>query len=248
MCIRDRGSALAAFERAHGEAGLADLAVLHRRWPFFRGLLQNAEVALARSDLAVGRRYAALAGADGTRLAERVEAEHARTVRLLLRISGRAALLDGVPALQRSIALRAPYLDPLNELQVLLLGRLRGLPDNDPSRLELEPRRVIVGQAAKAPQQQDLELVERIQVRRAQRDRALEGRHAVEERGAAGDAKQEADRSGVLGLHVLGHADAVRTRQRGVAAAHRHVAPGEGDLGVLEQAAEERPAPVEPVS
>ena len=132
------GSALAAFERTHGEAGMADLAALHRRWPFFRGLLQNAEVALARSDLAVGRRYAALAGKDGTRLAERVEAEHARTVRLLLRILGRAALLDGVPALQRSIALRAPYLDPLNELQVLLLGRLRELPEDDPSRLELE--------------------------------------------------------------------------------------------------------------
>jgi phosphoenolpyruvate carboxylase len=132
------GSALAAFERTHGEAGMTDLAGLYRRWPFFRGLLQNAEVALARSDLAVGRRYAALAGADGARLAERVEAEHARTVRLLLRISSRAALLDGVPALQRSIALRAPYLDPLNELQVLLLGRLRGIPEDHPSRVELE--------------------------------------------------------------------------------------------------------------
>ncbi len=132
------GSALAAFERAHGEPGVARLAALHRTWPFFRGLLQNAEVALARSDLAVGRRYCALAGADGTRLAEGIEAEHARTVRLLGRISGRSALLDGVPALQRSIALRAPYLDPLNELQVLLLGRLRGLPDDAPSRPELE--------------------------------------------------------------------------------------------------------------
>ena len=132
------GSALAAFEQAHGDPGVARLTALHRSWPFFRGLLQNAEVALARSDVAVGRRYAALAGADGTRLAERIEAEHARTVRLLLRISGRSALLDGVPALQRSIALRAPYLDPLNELQVLLLGRLRGLPDAAPSRPDLE--------------------------------------------------------------------------------------------------------------
>jgi phosphoenolpyruvate carboxylase len=132
------GSALAAFERAHGDPGVARLAALHRTWPFFRGLLQNAEVALARSDVAVGRRYAALAGADGTRLADQIEAEHARTVRLLLRISGRSALLDGVPALQRSIALRAPYLDPLNELQLLLLGRLRGLPDGASSRPELE--------------------------------------------------------------------------------------------------------------
>ena len=132
------GSALAAFERAHGEAGMADLAALHRRWPFFRGMLQNAEIALARSDLAVGRRYAALAGADGARFAERVAAEHAQAVRLVLRISGQAALLDGVPALQRSISLRAPYLDPLNDLQVLLLGRLRGVPEEDPSRIELE--------------------------------------------------------------------------------------------------------------
>jgi phosphoenolpyruvate carboxylase len=132
------GSALAAYELVHGSAGLADLAAMHRGWPFFRGLLQNAEVALARSDLAVGRRYAELAGVDGLRLAERVEAEHARTVRLLLLISGRAALLDGVPALQRSIALRAPYLDPLNELQVLLLGRLRGVPEGHPARAELE--------------------------------------------------------------------------------------------------------------
>jgi phosphoenolpyruvate carboxylase len=132
------GSALAAFERAHGEDGLAALGALYRRWPFFRGLLQNAEVALARSDVAMGRRYAALAGTDGARIAERIEAEHARTVRLLLRISGRRALLDGVPALQRSVALRAPYLDPLNELQVLLLGRLRGVPEGHPARVELE--------------------------------------------------------------------------------------------------------------
>ncbi len=132
------GSALAAFEETHGESGLARLAALYRSWPFFRGLLQNAEVALARSDLAVGRRYAALAGADGDRLADHVDAEGDRTVRLLLRISGRSTLLEGVPALQRSIALRAPYLDPLNELQVLLLGRLRGTAEDDPSRPELE--------------------------------------------------------------------------------------------------------------
>ncbi len=132
------GSALAAFERAHGEAGLAELSALYRRWPFFRGLLQNAEVALAGSDMAVGRRYAALAGAEGTRLADELAAEHGRAVRLVLRISGHAGLLDGSPAMQRSLALRAPYLDPLNELQVLLLGRLRGLPDGHPARAELE--------------------------------------------------------------------------------------------------------------
>jgi phosphoenolpyruvate carboxylase len=132
------GSALEAFERAHGEAGVAELTTLYRRWPFFRGLLQNAEVALAGSDMAVGRRYAALAGPEGARLADRLAAEHARAVRLVLRISGQAGLLDGSPAVQRSLALRAPYLDPLSELQVLLLGRLRGLPEGHPARAELE--------------------------------------------------------------------------------------------------------------
>jgi phosphoenolpyruvate carboxylase len=132
------GSALAAFERTHGSSGLDELAALYGRWPFFRGLVQNAEVALARTDLDVGRRYAALAGPDGARIAAVVEAEHAQAVRLLLRVNGRAALLDGVPPLQRSLALRAPYLDPLSELQVMLLGRLQGVPEDDPARAELE--------------------------------------------------------------------------------------------------------------
>ncbi len=132
------GSALAAYEAAHGEAGLAGLRALYEGWPFFRGLLQNAEVAVARSDVAVGQRYAALAGVDGAKLADRVAEEHSRTVRLLLRVSGRSALLDDAPALRRSLVLRAPYLDPLSELQVLLLGRLRGIPDGHPARVELE--------------------------------------------------------------------------------------------------------------
>jgi len=52
--------------------------------------------------------------------------------------AGRSAPLEGVPELQRSLALRAPYLDPLTELQVLLLRRLAALPWDDPSRDELD--------------------------------------------------------------------------------------------------------------
>jgi phosphoenolpyruvate carboxylase len=132
------GSALAEFDRAHGEAGIARLGALYQSWPFFRGLLQNAEVAVAGSDVEVGRRYMALAGQEGAKLGDRVATEHARTVRLLLRVSGRSALLEDAPALQRSLVLRAPYLDSLSELQVLLLGRLRGVPEGHPARVELE--------------------------------------------------------------------------------------------------------------
>ena len=63
--------------------------------------------------------------------------EFETTVEQILDVSGRARLLDNMPVLQRSIALRNPYVDSLSELQVLLLGRLRSLHANDPQRDEL---------------------------------------------------------------------------------------------------------------
>ena len=57
-----------------------------------------------------------------------------RTVALLLRVTGRDRLLDGAPVLQRSIALRNPYVDSLSELQVRLLARLRGIGDDEHER------------------------------------------------------------------------------------------------------------------
>ncbi len=132
------GAAIDAYERDHGPAGFARLRELADTWLFFRVLLQNAEVALARSDPATGRRYLALAGPEGVRIADLLAAEHERATRHVLRLLGSAALLEGVPELQRSIELRAPYLDPLSELQVLLLGRLAALGPDDPAREELD--------------------------------------------------------------------------------------------------------------
>ncbi len=93
---------------------------------------------LAKADIGVARLYARLArGRAADSIWERIEAEHGRTVRLLLRVTGRDRLLDGLPILQRSIDLRNPYVDSLSELQVRLLGRLRALPPDDPTRPEL---------------------------------------------------------------------------------------------------------------
>ena len=102
-------------------------------------LLQNAEVALARTDPRIGARHLALAGAAGER------ARRARSPRstrgpssAVLAVTGQAALLDGVPALQRSIELRDPYLDPLSELQIQALARLRAGAAGPEERAELE--------------------------------------------------------------------------------------------------------------
>ncbi|MGD8487096.1 MAG: phosphoenolpyruvate carboxylase, partial [Chloroflexota bacterium] len=89
-------------------------------------------------DLSVARRYADLAPQpDAGRIWDLIATEFERTVAAVLRISGREMLLDAAPALQRSITLRNPYVDSLSELQVMLLARLRAMPEDDPGRTEL---------------------------------------------------------------------------------------------------------------
>ncbi len=132
------GTAVDAYLARHGAGGAARLARLHAGWPFFRVLLENAEVGLARTDPRIAARHLALAGPAGVRLAAAIAEEHARSVRAVLAITGRAALLDGLPALQRSIELRTPYLDPLSELQIQALRRLGELPPGAKERADLE--------------------------------------------------------------------------------------------------------------
>ena len=107
--------------------GLALLQKMYRQWPFFRTLLSNMDMVLAKSDLALGSRYAELVG--DTRLRKRVfsaiEAEWQRTAEALQAITGERQRLSGNPALQRSIRHRFPYIDPLHHLQVELVRRYR---------------------------------------------------------------------------------------------------------------------------
>ncbi len=130
------GTALETYRAAHGGRGLRTLAELHRKWPFLASLLSQAEVALARADLGVARRYATLATEPGDAARwSAIQAEHERTARLLLEVTGRSRLLEDSPALERSLRLRAPYIDTLSELQVRRLAMLRDryavVPDVD---------------------------------------------------------------------------------------------------------------------
>jgi len=131
------GSAVDAYASAHGEPGLAALVRLYPRWPFLASVLDNAELALARADLGVGRQYASLAGAAGAGLWATIETEYARTAAWLGRLTGRDRLLDDQPELRRRLGLRDPYVDSLSEMQVTLLARLRGCEPADPERARL---------------------------------------------------------------------------------------------------------------
>ena len=106
---------------------LALLKKMHRQWPFFRTLLSNMDMVLAKSDLALASRYAGLVG--DARLRQKIfsaiEAEWQRTAAALALITGNKQRLAGNPSLQRSIKHRFPYLDPLHHLQIELIRRYR---------------------------------------------------------------------------------------------------------------------------
>jgi phosphoenolpyruvate carboxylase len=124
------GSAVEQWLAGHpggAAAGRALLAEMNERWPFFRSMLSNMAMVLAKTDLAVGSRYAELVpdAALRAQVFRRIADEHARTVAAYLDITGQPALLADNPTLARSIRNRFPYLDPLNHLQVELLRRFR---------------------------------------------------------------------------------------------------------------------------
>jgi phosphoenolpyruvate carboxylase len=105
-----------------------------KQWPFFRTLLSNLDMVLAKSDLRIAARYVELV--EDKKLAKRifgaVQAEWERTDAMLSLITGEKARLASNPALARSIEHRFPYLDPLNHLQVELMRRYRHQKASDP--------------------------------------------------------------------------------------------------------------------
>ena len=128
------GTALA---EARAEHGVDLLREMQRTWPFFSTLLANAEMACAKADLHIARRYVELW--DDAEPRERIWAalreEYERTCAELLLVSEEERLLDRSPVLQASIDRRNPYVDPLSFLQVELLRRLRS-EDGDAETLQ----------------------------------------------------------------------------------------------------------------
>jgi phosphoenolpyruvate carboxylase len=115
------GSALAGFH------DLALLRDMRAAWPFFQTTLDNMEMVLAKSDMAIAARYSELVEDEGARrhLFGRIRDEWQRTHDRLLEITGEGRLLESNPKLDNSVRLRLPYIDPLNHLQVELLRRFR---------------------------------------------------------------------------------------------------------------------------
>ncbi|MGD0723243.1 MAG: phosphoenolpyruvate carboxylase [Roseiarcus sp.] len=127
------GSAVKDFIAADPAGGLEQLKAMHRHWPFFRTLLSNMDMVMAKSSLAIASRYAALVPDVALREAifARISREHRDSVDALLAIMGQTNLLESNPMLDRSIRDRFPYLDPLNHVQVELLKLHRAHAGNE---------------------------------------------------------------------------------------------------------------------
>ncbi|WP_454630348.1 phosphoenolpyruvate carboxylase [Bradyrhizobium cenepequi] len=121
------GSAVETWIAEHPEQGMPFLQELYKEWPFFRTLLSNMDMVLAKSSIAIASRYAELVPDAELRekIFGRIRREWHLAIETLLDIMGHERLLQGNPLLERSIRNRFPYLDPLNHVQVELLKEHR---------------------------------------------------------------------------------------------------------------------------
>ncbi|WP_457445714.1 phosphoenolpyruvate carboxylase [Roseateles sp. P5_E4] len=132
------GSGVEAFlgeEPAQRAKNLALLKRMLKGWPFFRALLSNLDMVLAKTDLALAERYVELVEDKklGKRIFTAIRAEFDLTQAALSLITGDDKRLAANPSLARSIEHRFPYIDPLNHLQVELMRRYRRTQADDPA-------------------------------------------------------------------------------------------------------------------
>ncbi|MBW8745225.1 MAG: phosphoenolpyruvate carboxylase, partial [Sphingomonas sp.] len=102
-------------------------------WPFFQATLANLEMVLAKSDMRLAEHYLALVEdqAAGRAIFDRIRAGWTQTSEGLLAVTGQSRLLEKTPALDASVRLRLPYIEPLNLLQIELIRRWRGGEQDD---------------------------------------------------------------------------------------------------------------------
>jgi phosphoenolpyruvate carboxylase len=108
------GTGLAAVSDTRGD--VARLRRMHREWPFFAVLLENAGLALAKADRALAARY--LARSDRSDIADAIFEEWDRTEHLILEVEEQDEVVGGRPSLRAAVDLRAPYIDALSFLQL----------------------------------------------------------------------------------------------------------------------------------
>lgn len=114
------------------------LSDMYQQWPFFKTIVDFAQMSLAKADMGIFKSYLALVPPDlRNTFGPIIEAEHQLTLEVIQHATGKA-LLENDPTLTRAIELRNPYVDPLSYLQVELLRRLRQAEQSGDDREQLD--------------------------------------------------------------------------------------------------------------
>lgn len=124
------GTGLQSFYQGK-EENLKLMQEMYEQWFFFKSLIDNLQMALAKADLLIAKEYSKLIKNKKIqqRIFQYMEEEYKLTEDLILQITGQKEILDNVPVIQESIRLRNPYVDPLSYMQVQLIADLRTLRD-----------------------------------------------------------------------------------------------------------------------
>jgi phosphoenolpyruvate carboxylase len=96
-----------------------------------RTLIADAEMVIAKADLGIAELYSELAGDLHEQFFPSIREEFEQTQQIILDYSEHDSILEGDVTLQRAIMLRNPYVDPLSQMQVDLLGRWRATNRED---------------------------------------------------------------------------------------------------------------------
>jgi phosphoenolpyruvate carboxylase len=120
-----------ALDSVIASGGIEHARRLYEHWPFFRALIDNAQLALVRADMAVAEHYARLSEAEGQEVFALIRKEYDRTVARVLEITKSEALLAGSPTIVQTAARRNPYVDILTHAQIELMRRLRSAASDD---------------------------------------------------------------------------------------------------------------------
>ena len=100
---------------------------MYESWPYWKSLVDNCQMILAKADMTIARLYADLV--EDKKIAEKIYNiifdEYEKSVKSICLITKQKFLLEQMPVLQKSIEQRNPYVDPLSYLQIVLLGKSR---------------------------------------------------------------------------------------------------------------------------